>query len=216
MNAFALRTLQVLACGITLGLPATAASFVNTYPDWVGDATGGYIKEAQTFSVASASILTSFQFKMYPAAGQAAQLHIFVWDASSGPIGASLYDSQYFFLPNSFTDNLVNMSVSLTPGTLYGAVIDQNGYSGGAAAFNLNQNSYTGGNLWLLSASTPTVWNNFAGNGFNLTFQANFADDAPSPSGVPEPGAFLLLGSGLLAVGAARCRASRKAPRTHA
>jgi PEP-CTERM motif len=85
---------------------------------------------------------------------------------------------------------------------LYGAVIDTGGYNSFNAAFNTNRNSYTGGNMWLLSGFWTTSQSD------NLLFQASFV--ASQPSSVPEPGAFLLMGAGLATLALLRGRHSSR------
>ena len=146
---------------------------------------------------------------MFANAGQSANLQIFAW-GGSGPTGSALFTSQTFNRINATQDFTVsNINLTLTQGNLYGAVIDNFGYNGLNAAFNLNQTSYSAGSLWLVSGDTPTTWNRYdtPSTGYDLTFQATFiAPAATASSGVPEPASFLLVGAGITALAAFRKR----------
>jgi hypothetical protein len=191
--------LLLLAAGACLGLPVEATTILNTYPDGPPIYTNGFVLEAQTFTTPADAILSSFQFQMFNAQGQSVQLEIFAW-GGSGPSGPALFTSPSIARANAIQDFLVsNINLSLTPGSLYGAVIDSAGYNSFNAAFITNQNSYTGGNMWLLGQNT-TTWSTFPGD--NLLFQATFV--AGAPSSVPEPSAFLLIGGGLTALALVR------------
>ena len=196
------RTLQLLGWAALLGLPLTATTVLNTYPDYA-IVTNGYLKGAQTFLVGTDNVLSSFEFRTFNAPGQSSQMQIFAWD-SNGPTGSALFTSQTFARGNAIEDFTVsNINLTLNQGSLYGAVIDSFGYSGPNYGFNLNQNSYTGGNLWLVSGDTPNSWNNYASFGYNLTFQATLTNTA-LPTGVPEPASILLFVVGLVTVAAFR------------
>ena len=195
--------LLLLLAGACLGLPLEATTILNTYPDGPSAYTNGFVLEAQTFTVPADTVLSSFQFQMFSAQFQTVQLEIFQWNAS-GPVGTSLFTSAAMARINATQDFLVsNINLSLTQGALYGAVIDTLGYYSFNAAFNTNQNSYTGGNMWLLDYGAST-WNTYTTD--NLLFQATFVATPNSPA--PEPDAFLLMGAGLTTLALLRRRRS--------
>ena len=188
--------LRVLACAVALQASASANTVLNTFPDFNpgGSYTNGFLAQGQTFVVPVDTVLSDFSFRLFNAPGQSSQMQIFAWGAT-GPTGAALYSSPSLIRNNTIQDVVVsNINLTLSQGALYGAVISNFGYSGPDAGFNQNQNSYTGGNMWLLSADTPTTWTSFGG--LNLTFQATFVS-AGASSGVPEPGAAWLMSCGL-------------------
>ena len=152
-------------------------------------------------------MLSNFEFKTVDATGISAQVQVFAWD-SNGPTGAALFTSQVFVRSNAIEDfQVLNMNLLLAQGSLYGAVIDNFGYTGQSEAFNLNQNSYNGGNMWLVSQDTPNQWNNYASFGYNLAFQATFVPNSLTPpSGTPEPASYVLIGGGLVAFATFRKR----------
>src|ERR1035441_3867235 len=199
--------LLLLMAGACLGLPLEATTIFNTYPDGPANYTNAFVLEAQTFTAPADPVLSSFEFRMASAEGQSVQLEIYQWGAF-GPAATPLYTSAAMArinAPQGFQDFLVsNINLSLTPGDLYGAVLDSGGYASFNAAFNGNQNSYTGGKLWLLSQNA-TNWS--APYPYNVVFQATFQPAGDSP--VPEPAAFLLMGAGLATLALLRRRRSR-------
>ncbi len=199
--------LLLLVSATTLGLPLSAGTILDTYPDGPSAYTNGFVLMAQTFTVGSDTVLDSFKFQMFNAPGQFVQLEIFAW-GPSGPTGPMLFDSANYSRSNAIADfNPIGMNLTLTQGAVYGAVVDPDGYNSFNSAFNTNQNSYTGGNMWLLSSNPGSVWTSFAGD--NLLFQASFISSVappPGPSSAPEPATYLLMCSGLAIVGLLKVR----------
>jgi hypothetical protein len=189
-----------------IGLPLSAGTILNTYPDGPSAYSNGYLLQAQTFTVGADTVLDSVKFQLFNATGQFVQFEVYAWGAS-GPTGPVLFDSTNYPRINAIQDfTVTGMNLTLTQGSVYGVVVDPDGYSSFDAAFNTNQTSYTGGHMWLLSQDTPTVWSSFSGD--NLLFQASFISGAtpPTTSGVPEPAAFVLMGGGLAIVGLLKFR----------
>jgi hypothetical protein len=192
------RLLMLIAGGL-LALPAGASTILNTFPDGPAGYTDGFVLQAQTFTVPSDNVLFQFLWQEFNAVdGTQVQLEIYAWGAN-GPVGPALYTSPVLLRGNStLSFEASSINLTLTTGNVYGAVIDGLGYDLESAAFNENRNSYTGGDMWLLQPNT-TVWNEFTAD--NLYFQAAFLAGAPVNSSAPEPGAMMLVGVGLAALG---------------
>ncbi len=187
---------SILIAGACLGLPLAANTVLNTFPDGPSTYTNAYVLEAQTFITPSDNVLSDFAFQMFNAPGQLVQLEIFAWGAS-GPVGSALYTSNSVARTNALLNLTVSgINLALTTGNEYGAVLDSFGYSGENAAYNTNQTSYSGGDLWLVSNS-GSVWADHPG--LNLYFQATFVPGQGTST--PEPGAVVLMGAGLGVLG---------------
>jgi len=169
-------------------LPLRADTILNTFPDGPAGHTGGDLLQAQTFIAPTDNILSSFEIQEVAAPGQSVQLEIFQWNAS-GPVGAALYTSapQPRTVDQIFTFSSINLA--LTAGNLYGAVVDNLGFKDNDAAYNMNQNSYSAGGLWV--TLDGIIWGNLPGD--NVYFMADFV---PSQTSTPEPSTFLLIGAG--------------------
>lgn len=159
---------------------------INTEPFWDNNVTNGWNAQAQTFEAPSAncSVLSDWEFKLAPGGSQVT-FSIYQWGAS-GPIGNALY-SQTFSWADTIDVN--NINLQLTPGQLYGAALDFNGYNGQSVYFMENQTGYPGFDGWW--DMTGENWQDVGGT--NQYFKADF-------SSVPEPGSFVLLGTSLLGV----------------
>jgi hypothetical protein len=86
--------------------------------------------------------------------------------------------------------DITNINLALTPGQLYGAEIDLQGYSDQSVFYNFNQTGYPGFDGWWYNPAFGG-WNDVGGT--NQYFMADFAS-------VPEPGSLVLFASSLLGV----------------
>jgi hypothetical protein len=167
---------------LALACTASANTAINTYPDWDGSVTNGWVAIAQSFIAPSDNVLDNWMFALDPPGGQnSVAFDIYAWSDLIGPVGSSLYSSVEAW-PAGGGDVLVdNIGLSLTPGNLYAAVVDLQGYSGLSVHFQFNQLSYTGGDAsWLDGGAN---WQ-FLNSGWNTKFRAEF---------VPEPSTLLVL-----------------------
>ena len=187
------RALAVLALLVLGSLTLHAANCnINTEPDWDNNITNGWLAQAQTFEAPSAncSVLSDWEFKLAgrTSPGQVT-FNIFEW-GPSGPVGSALYSQTFDWGTTAQVFDVNAINLALTPGQLYGADIDLQGYSGQSVYFMENQTGYPGFDGWWYNPQF-NGWNDVAGT--NQYFMADF-------SSVPEPGSFVLLGSSLLGV----------------
>ena len=162
---------------------ASADIVINTYPDWDGNVTNGWVAIAQSFIAPSDNVLDNWKFALAPLPGgqHSVAFDIYAWSDLTGPVGSSLYSSVEAW-PAGGGDVLVdNIALSLTPGNLYAGVVDLQGYSGPSVHYQFNQFSYTGGDASWLDGGTE--WH-FLNSGWNTKFRAEF---------VPEPSTLLIL-----------------------
>jgi hypothetical protein len=176
---------------------------INTMPFWDNNITSGWLAQAQTFEAPSSTcnVLTQYEFEL---AGRSSPgqvtFNIFEW-GSSGPVGSALYTTNLSWGTTATLFNLTSINLALTPGQLYGAEVDFQGYSGQSIYFQVNQNGYPGHDGWWYNPAFGG-WNDVGGT--NDYFLANFSGGGGS---TPEPGSFILFGSGVLALaGVARRR----------
>ena len=189
-----ISAIAVLALLIVGGVATAYADNcnINTEPFWDGNITNGWLAQAQTFEAPSAncSVLSDWEFKLAgrTSPGQVT-FKIYEW-GSSGPVGNALYSQTLDWGTTDQLFDVTNINLTLTPGQLYGAEIDLQGYSDKSVYFNFNQTGYPGFDGWWFNPSAGG-WNDIGGS--NQYFMADFTS-------VPEPGSFLLLGSSLLGV----------------
>ncbi len=188
------RALVVLAL-LVVGSFATAYAAncnINTEPNWDSNITNGWLAQAQTFEAPSAncSLLSDWEFKL---AGRTSPgqitFNIYQW-GPSGPVGNALYSQTLAWGTTDQLFDVTGINLALTPGQLYGADIDLQGYSGASVYFNENQTGYPGFDGWWYNPDFGG-WNDIGGT--NQYFMADFAS-------VPEPGSIVLFGSSLLGV----------------
>ncbi|MCG3127322.1 MAG: hypothetical protein CHACPFDD_02180 [Phycisphaerae bacterium] len=181
---------HLVCAGLSIAFVAAAAAntIIDTYPDWDGNVTNGWLKIAQTVTVPADNVLDNWKFALNPPGGQNTILfEIYEWDNSVGPIGPVLYSSIEAW-PAAGGDVLVdNINLPLTTGNLYGAIVDLQGYAGQSVHFQVNQFSYTGGDASWFDGAT---WN-FLNSGWNTKFRAEFT---------PEPATLLTLSVAALAL----------------
>jgi len=165
---------------------------INTEPFWDSNITNGWTGQAQTFEAPSAncSVLSDWEFKL---AGRTSPgqitFNIYAW-GPSGPVGTALYSQTLDWGTTDQVFDVTGINLALTPGQLYGADIDLQGYSDKSVYFNFNQTGYPGFDGWWYNPDLGG-WNDVGGS--NQYFMADFTS-------VPEPGTFLLLGSSLVGV----------------
>jgi hypothetical protein len=193
-----MRALLISALAVTALLIAGSAELhaancnINTEPFWDGNITSGWLAQAQTFEAPSADcrVLSDWEFKL---AGRSSPgqvtFNIYQWGAD-GPVGNALYSLTLDWGTTDQVFDVTNINLALTPGQLYGADIDLQGYNDKSVYFSGNQTGYPGFDGW---------WYNPANGGWvgypdtNQYFNADFTS-------VPEPRSFVLLGSSLLGV----------------
>ena len=181
------KTLALAALGIAVPSAVQAITIIDTYPDFQGNYTSGYIAQAQEFVAPNDdNVLLSWQFSLEVRVGQGDVTFGVYNFSAAGPTGSALYTSTFPWgaSGNKLVDDI---NLALAPGGRYFAVVDFHGYNQSSIAFNANQNSYNAGNGW---------WNNGVSgwqdlNGLNQTFKATF---------VPEPATMTAFGLGALAL----------------
>ena len=188
-RGFAVLALLILGSVMLYG----ANCNINTEPFWDSNITSGWLAQAQTFEAPSAncSVLSDWEFKLAgrTSSGQIT-FNIYEW-GPSGPVGNALYSQTLNWGATDQLFDVTNINLALTPGQLYGADIDLQGYSGKSVYYQDNQTGYPGYDGWWYDPGEGG-WKTFGGT--NQYFMADFT------SGVPEPGTFLLFGSSLLGV----------------
>src|SRR3974377_478568 len=173
-------SLAALCLGLALCARATGiGTVIDTYPDWDGNVTLGYVKVAQSFLAPADNVLASWKFTLAPAAGATNVLfEIGPWVTGSGPGGAPLFTRTVSW-PALGGDVLVdNINLTLTPASRYAALVDLNGYRGLSINFKFNQKSYSqGSGSWFGGVAPSWV---YLDSTYNTTFRAEFV-------AVPEP-----------------------------
>lgn len=165
---------------------------INTEQFWDNNITSGFLAQAQTFEAPSVncSILSHWEFKLAgrTSPGQVT-FSIYEWGAT-GPVGNALYSQTLDWGTTDQLFDINDINLSLTPGQLYGADIDLEGYGGQSVYFSFNQKGYLGFDGWWYNPDAGG-WNDV--HGTNQYFIADF-------DSVPEPSTFLLLGSSMLGI----------------
>jgi hypothetical protein len=165
---------------------------INTEPFWDSNITNGWLGQAQTFEAPSAdcNVLSDWEFKLAgrTSPGQVT-FNIYQW-GPNGPVGNALYSATLDWGTTDQLFDVTAINLVLTPGQLYGADVDLNGYSGPSVYFNFNQTGYPAHDGWWYNPDFGG-WNDIGGS--NQYFQADFTS-------VPEPSNILLFGSSLLGV----------------
>jgi hypothetical protein len=178
----------LLIAGSATTAYASICNTVDTRPFWDNNITNGWFAQAQTFEApaANCNVLSDWTFAL---AGRtspgAVTFSIYQW-GPTGPIGSPLFTTNIAWGTTNATYSVPNINVVLTPGTLYGADIDLQGYSGPSVYFNGNKTGYKYDGWWYMPSSG---WNDLP---LNQYFAADFSN------AVPEPGSILLLGTSLL------------------
>jgi hypothetical protein len=170
------------------GSPA-AALVIDTFPDWDGNVTFGWLGTAQTFTVPEENVLLNYSFAVAPRdPGQTLQFSIVAWDATAGPMGPTLYAVDVPWPEDGGPVTVAGINLPLVSGGLYGAWLEFGGYDGMSVHFT-NQDVYPGGNGWWLNEfsfqSNPEL---------DHRFRVEFG------SAVPEPSAIALALGAMLAV----------------
>lgn len=179
----------LVAVPVMAASSASALTIIDTYPDYTGNVTSNWFAVAQTITWPGPDddVLDFYKFALAP--GEKAgvvRLEIFEW-SDTGPVGGALFSRERPWDPAGGDISTGIISLQLGHGSLYGVVVDLQGYSGQSVHYNTNRNSYTGGNGW---------WRNGAGEwmdfpSLNTKFRAEF---------IPEPATFAAVSFGLLAL----------------
>jgi len=159
--------------------PCFANHVIDTYPFWDNNITSGWLAVAQSFVAPAHPVLDSYTFG-FQASGVNITFTIVPWDETSGPTGGPLFSTNFASIAGD--NSISNIGLALTPGTMYAAIVDMNGYSGQSVHWMTNvTGNPTGDASW---------WNgswNFLNSGWSTKFRAEFNE-------VPGPGALALLG----------------------
>lgn len=196
-RAFCRQALFALAVVVGVGLGTAfggSCDSINTMPYYDGNVTNGYTAQAQTFEAPSSScnVLTEWEFTLEGRSSPGQIIfNIYQWGAS-GPEGSALYSIAENWGTSTQLFDITSINLALTPGQLYGAEVDFEGYSGQSIFFQANQTGYPGFDGWWYNGS----WIDFPG--LQDDFAANFSSG--TQSSVPEPSSIMLLGSGVLAI----------------
>lgn len=190
---------SLLFCAVLLfavGVVADDFYHINTEPFWDNSITDGYLAQAQVFEAPqpNASTLANWQFAL---AGRSdpgqVTFNIYQWSAT-GPVGNALYSQTLDWGTSNQVFNVTGIGLALTPGQLYGADIDLQGYDGQSAYFMYNQHGYSGFDGWFYNPAFGG-WNDV--HDTNQYFTADF-------SFAPEPSTLIMMGSSLLGIGVFR------------
>lgn len=132
----------------------------------------------KSFIAPADNVLDNYMFG-FDAAGVNITFTIVPWDETSGPTGGPLYTDNFVSVAG---DNFVSViGLALTPGNMYAAIVDMNGYTGTSVHFMLNvTGNPTGDASWFNG-----TWQ-FLNSGWSTKFRAEFI--------VPAPGVLALLG----------------------
>ncbi|MFZ0704406.1 MAG: PEP-CTERM sorting domain-containing protein [Candidatus Korobacteraceae bacterium] len=193
LRALSVSAVAVLALLVLGSISLHAANCnINTEPFWDSNITSGWLAQAQTFEAPSqdCNVLSDWEFKLAgrTSPGQVT-FNIYQW-GPSGPVGNALYTQTLDWGTTAQVFDVTSINLMLTPGQLYGADIDLQGYSDQSVYYNFNQTGYPGHDGWWYNPAF-NGWNDIGGT--NQYFMADFTS-------VPEPGSFLLFGSSLLGV----------------
>ena len=109
-------------------------------------------------------------------------------------MGSALYTTPLSWGTSASLFDITNINLTLTPGQLYGAEVDFQGYSGQSIYFQDNETGYPGFDGWWYNPSSGG-WNDFSG--LQDYFAANFSSSGGT---TPEPSSIMLVGSGILGI----------------
>ena len=224
-TSFTLAAAVALAIGIAG--PAAAQTTIGAggggfIQSWGKDNTQTY---GQTITTPTDNILNSFSFWLgrtstnYPDPSEPSldfMAYVYAWDGgASHATGPALYTSSVFTHnatpATPFTEYTFNTGgLSLTTGSVYALFLSTSGLAGsGRIQWEATGEEYAGGNFVFLnngentSAWTTDEWSVYASD---LHFEANFAGVSTT---VPEPSTWLMLVTGLLALGVVAMRRRR-------
>jgi hypothetical protein len=161
---------------------AQGALVIDTFPGT--NTTNGWLGTAQTITGPAIpnTILTDYRFELAPRSGAGAVTFSIQQWSGDAPTGPTLFTQNIPWSSGGLVD-VTGINLPLVPGTLYGMIIDLQGYD--QLSVSYGGDNYSGGNgFWTFDVNG--VWTSFPN--LDHSFRAVFAETA----GVPEPLSFVV------------------------
>lgn len=169
---------------VFLASAAWANTVIETYscPTW--GVTNNFTGIAQTFTAPADSVLVSFKFGIAPRSSNGKlTFSIYNWVGES-PVGVALYSVSPDWTASTGDILVPGINLPLTTGSLYGAVIDLQGYNLDSVHW-VEGDPYEGGDGFWTKGTWPSE---YVISGVDLQFLAEFVAAPPDPTPpVPDP-----------------------------
>jgi hypothetical protein len=185
------RLMRFLLVPVIAGLGSLAAQATVVIDTTAGapSPTFNFLGSVQTFTAPTESVLQDWTFFLAErAGGGSVEFSIYNWSVDA-PVGPALYTTTLSWNAAGGATGVAGINLALSPGNLYGAVIDLLGYSGLSVLYT--DDLYAGGaGQWTL-APPAGPW--FEYSYLDHEFIAVFDGGAT----IPEPASLALLGLGI-------------------